>query len=60
MSMLEVIALRILALEVANACGGAKNKAYVIVDHGGLGLGPNTAVIAFVHAVHRFGLRMRG
>jgi hypothetical protein len=59
-STLEVIAMRILALEVANASGGAKNKAYVIVDIGGLGVGPNMAVIAFVHAVHGFGLRMKG
>jgi hypothetical protein len=33
---LEVIAKRILALEVANANGGLKNKAYVIADIGGL------------------------
>ena len=39
MSTLEVIALRILALEVAYASGGAKNKARVIGDIGGLGLG---------------------
>jgi hypothetical protein len=52
--------LRILALEVANASGGAKRKAHGIGDIGCLGLGPNMAVIAFVHVVHRFGLRMRG
>jgi hypothetical protein len=57
---LEVIAKMILALEVANASGGSKNKAYVIADISGLGLGPNMAAIAFVHAVHGFGLRMRG
>jgi len=60
MSMLEVIAHRILALEVANASGGAKTKAHVIGDIAGLNLGPNMAVITFVHAVHGFGLRMRG
>ena len=60
MSTLEVVALRILALEVANACGGAKNKAYVIVVIGGMGLGPNMAVLEFVHAVHGFGLCMGG
>ena len=59
MSTLEVIALRILALEVANASGGAKSKAHVIGDIGCLGLGPNMAVIAFVHTVHGFGLCMR-
>jgi hypothetical protein len=59
MSTLEVIAKRILALEVANTNGRAKNKAYIIADIGGLGLGPNMAVILFVHAVHGFGLRMR-
>ena len=59
MSTLKVIALRILALEVANASGGAKNKAHVIGDIGGLGLGPNMAAIVFVHAIHGFGLRMR-
>ena len=37
-----------------------KNKAYVIANIGGLGLGPNMAVIAFIHAVHEFGLHMRG
>jgi glucose-6-phosphate isomerase len=41
MGTLKVIAKRILAFEVANANGGAKNKAYVIVDIGGMGLGPN-------------------
>ncbi len=60
MSTLEVIAVRIWTLEVANAKGGAKREANDIGDIGGLGLGPNMAVIAFVHAVHRFGLRMRG
>ena len=33
---------------------------YIIGDIGGPGFGPNMAVIAFVHAVHGFGLRMRG
>ena len=51
--------MKILALEVANASGGAKNKAHVIGDIGGLGLSPNMAVIVCVHAVHGFGLRMR-
>ena len=60
MSTLEVIALRILALEVANTSGGLESKAHVIVDIGGLGIGPNMAVIAFVHVVHEVGLRMRG
>ena len=60
MSTLEVITLRIWTLEVANASGGAKKKANVIGDIGGLGLGPNMAVIAFVHAFHGFGFRMRG
>ena len=60
MSTLEEIALRIWTLEVANAKGRAKRKAHGIGDIGCLGLGPNMAVIAFVHAVHRFGLRMRG
>ena len=47
-------------MEVANTTGGAKNKADVIGDIGGLGLSPNMAVIAFVHAVHGLGLLMRG
>ena len=38
MSTLEVIALRICTLEVANASGRAKNKAHVVGDIGGLGL----------------------
>ena len=38
MSTLEVIALRIWTLEVANANGGAKREANVIGDIGGLGL----------------------
>ena len=59
MNTLEVIAKRILALKVANACKGAQNKPHVIADIGGMGLGPNMVVIAFVHAVHEFGLRMR-
>ena len=59
MSTLEVMTKRILALMVANASGGAKNKAYVIVDIGGLSLSPNMTVIAFIHAVHGFGLYMR-
>jgi hypothetical protein len=59
MSTLEVIALRILALEVANASGGTKRKAHGIGDIGCLGLGPNMSIIAFVHAVHGFGLCMR-
>ena len=58
MSNLEVVARRILALEVANAFGRAKTNAHVIVDIGGLGLGPNMAVIAFVHVIHGFGLCM--
>lgn len=60
MSTLEVIATGILALEVANTRRGAKSKAHVIGDIGGLGFGPNMAVVAFVHALHGFGLRMRG
>jgi hypothetical protein len=60
MNTLEVIAKNKLALEVANANGGAKSKAYVIADIGGHDLGPNMAVISFVHAVHGFGLCMRG
>ena len=60
MSTLEVIALRILALEVASASGRANNKAHVIAHIGDMGLGLNMAVIEFVHAVHGFGLRMRG
>ena len=52
MSTLEVIALRILALEVPNVSGGTLNKAHVIGDIGGLGFGPNMAVMAFVHAIH--------
>ena len=60
MSTLEVVAMRILALEVANAHGGAKNKAYVISNVGGQGFGPDMANVAFVHAVHEFGLCMRG
>jgi hypothetical protein len=60
MSTLDVITLRILALEVANASGGAKRKAHVIGDIGCLGLGLNMAVIVFVHAVHGFGFRMMG
>ena len=60
MSTLEVIALKICTLEVANASGGPKRKAHVIGDIGGLGFGPNMAVIAFVHAIHGFGLCMRG
>jgi hypothetical protein len=39
MSTLEVIVKRILALEVANARGGAKSKAHVIGDIGALGFG---------------------
>ena len=58
MSTLEVIAKTILALEVANARGGA--KAHVIGDIGSMGFGPNMTVKAFVHAVHGFGLCMRG
>jgi hypothetical protein len=45
---------------MANARGGAKSKAHVIRDIGGLGFGSNMTVIAFAHAVHGFGLRMRG
>jgi hypothetical protein len=60
MSTLEVIALRILALEVANASGGTKRKVHGIGDIGCLGLGPNMAIIAFVHAVHGFGLCIKG
>jgi hypothetical protein len=60
MSTLEVIAKKILALEVANPTGGLKSRAQVIGDIGGLGFGPNMTVIAFVYAVHGFGLRMRG
>ena len=60
MNTLEIIALRIWTLEVANASGGAEREAPVIGDIGGLGLGPNMAVIAFVHAFHGFGFRMRG
>ena len=60
MSTLEVVAQRILALEVANASGGAKNKAHVIADISGLDLGPNMDAIAFVHVVYGFGLCMRG
>jgi hypothetical protein len=60
MSTLEVIAQRILALEVANASGGTKSKAHVIGDIGGLSLGPNITIITFVHVVHGFGLHMRG
>jgi hypothetical protein len=60
MSTLEVITLRILALEVANISGRARRKAHGIGNIGCLGLGPNMAVIAFVHAIHGFGLRMRG
>ena len=40
MSTLEVSALRIWTLEVANTSGRAKRKAHVIGDIGGLGLGP--------------------
>jgi hypothetical protein len=58
--MLEVIAKRILALEVANASRRLKSKAYNIVNIDGLDFGPTMAVIAFVHAVHGFGLCMRG
>jgi hypothetical protein len=60
MSTLEVLAKRILTFEVANTRGRAKNKIHVIGDIGVLGFGPNMTVIAFVHAVHGFGLRMRG
>jgi hypothetical protein len=60
MSTLEVIALRILAQEVANTSGRPKRKPHGIGDIGCLGLGPNMAVVAFIHAVHGFGLRKRG
>jgi hypothetical protein len=60
MSTLEVITKGILALEVANARGGEKNKAHIIGDIGGLGFGPNMTIIAFVHAIHGFGIRMKG
>ena len=60
MSTLKIITLRILALEVANTSGGTKSKAHVFGDIDGLGFGPNMAIIAFAHAVHGFGLRMRG
>ena len=59
-SMLEVTALRIWTLEVANASGRAEREAHVIGDIGGLSLSPNMAVIAFVHAFHGFGFCMRG
>jgi hypothetical protein len=58
MSTLEVVASRIMALEVANAGGRLKSKAYVIGNVGGLGFGPDMAVVAFIHAVHGFGLRI--
>ena len=60
MNTLEVVALRILALKVANAGGRAKNKAYVILNVGGLGFNLDMAVVTFVHAVHGFGLCLRG
>ena len=60
MNTLEVVIMRILAHEVANTCGGAKNKAYIVSYVGGLVLGPDMVVVALVHAVHEFGLRMRG
>ena len=37
-----------------------KNKAHVIGDIGGLSLGPNMAVITFVHIVYEFGHRISG
>ena len=59
MNTLKVVASRIMTLQVANAGGRTKSKAQAIRNVGGLGFGPNMAVVAFVHAVHRFGLRMK-
>jgi hypothetical protein len=59
MSTLKVVASRIMALEVANVGGRSKNKAQDIGNVGGLGFGPDMAVVAFIHAVHGFGLRIR-
>ena len=59
MSTLKIVTRRIMTLQVANAGGRTKSKAKVIGNVGGLGFGPDMAVVAFIHAVHRFGLRMR-
>ena len=60
MNTLKVVASRIMTLEVANTGGRMKSKAQVISNIGSLGFRPDMAVIAFEHAVHGFGLCMRG
>ena len=59
MNTLKVVTSRIMTLQVANAGGQIKSKTQTIRNVGGLGFGPDMAVVAFVHAIHRFGLRMR-
>jgi hypothetical protein len=60
MSTLKVVASRIMALKVANAGGRSKSKAQDIGNVGGLGFGPDVAVVTFIHSVHGLGLSMRG
>lgn len=57
---LEVIKMRSLALQMANASLRAENKTYVIVDVGDFNFGPYMAIVAFVRAIHGFGHRMKG
>ena len=59
MSTLKVVASRIMTLHVANARRQTKSMAQATHNVSDLGFGPDMDVIAFVHDVHRFGLRMR-
>ena len=58
-SMLKVLAMKILAMKVANTDGGSKGKVKVVADVGRHNLGPEMAIVPLVHAEHGFGIGMR-
>lgn len=59
MSTLEVVAMMIVVLEVEEGGQGLKIWALIYADLGDLGLGPNMAIVTFVHVVLKFDIHMK-
>jgi len=60
MCTVQVVAVEILALKVANASRRPKDKTERVSYVGGLGLGPDMAIVPFTHAFHRPSLGLGG
>jgi len=60
MSTVQIVTVGILALEMADASRRPKGKTQGIGNVGGLGLGPNMAIVPFIHALHGSSLGLGG